>query len=45
MDAIMVYGGMAFTVLLVLLMWLWFGRGGGTPHDVPAVPLDLSHRD
>ena len=28
MDAILVYGGMAFTVVLLLLMWMWFSRGG-----------------
>lgn len=28
MDAILVYGGMAFTVVLLLLMWMWFSKGG-----------------
>lgn len=28
MDAILVYGGMAFTVVLFLLMWMWFSKGG-----------------
>jgi hypothetical protein len=28
MDAILVYGGMAFTVVLLFFMWIWFGRGG-----------------
>lgn len=40
MDAILVYGGMAFTVILLLLMWMWFGRGGKravVEQDIPPV--------
>lgn len=29
MDAILVYGGMFVTVVLLILMYMWFGRSGG----------------
>lgn len=32
MDAILVYGGMTFTVVLLLLMWMWLRRGGKQVH-------------
>jgi len=28
MDAILVYGGMFVTVVLLVLMYMWFGRSG-----------------
>ena len=42
MDAILVYGGMAFTVILLLLMWMWFSRGGKHANvDVPPVAATI----